>query len=374
MTTQLGTATADAHDARRRPATRSTTAAAVRPSSKRSPSPIVKFTSTPLPVDSAKGVQDITRKVLRQLEGLGHLEVVEMETPHELSEDEQPLHNGNGVHVQPNGAVNPKPSTNGHTHSNGNGALKPVEKPVDYEIPRKLLHGSIGFFVLYLYLSGGNPRNVIVALWSALCVIYPADLLRFRSRRFARLYESLLGFLMRESEKDSVNGVVWYILGVNTVLSSLPLDVASVSILILSWADTTASTFGRLYGRRTAKLPARSPVLGLPLAPRKSVAGFIAASVTGALITFGFWGWIAPMREEGLTWTWDGGIRNAGAGGLLGLSMIAVVAGLVTGVAEALDLGSVDDNLSLPIIAGGCIAGFFKLFEYASSTVSSWVS
>ncbi|KAH6910847.1 hypothetical protein BKA70DRAFT_1424514 [Coprinopsis sp. MPI-PUGE-AT-0042] len=326
-------------------------------STQRSPSPIV-YRSSALPADSTKGVKDITRKVLRQLEGLGHIEVGDDMS----SEEEHERVNGNGLHAIPNGKA-----SNGHT--NGNGVSKPTEKPVDYEIPRKLLHGSIGFLVLYLWLSESSPNNIIVSLWSALAVIYPAELLRFRSRRFERLYEKCLGFLMRDSERQSVNGVVWYILGVNTVLSLLPLDVASVAIIILSWADTSASTIGRMYGRRTSKLPSRSPVLGLPLAPRKSVAGFVAASVTGGAIAMGFWGWLAPLRFGGQdsSWTWEGGIWGTGCGGLLGLAIISVVAGLVTGVAEALDLGSTDDNLSLPIISGTCLYGFFKLFEYASS-------
>lgn len=104
---------------------------------------------------------------------------------------------------------------NGHT----NGVAKPIPPPIDYEIPRKLLHSSIGasvsvpcertvfanpwsgFLTLYLYLGEGDARKVVLALWSALCIIYPADLLRFRSRRFAALYERMLGFLMRDSEK-----------------------------------------------------------------------------------------------------------------------------------------------------------------------------
>jgi len=51
----------------------------------------------------------------------------------------------------------------------------------------------------------------------------------------------------------------------------------------------------------------------------------------------------------------------------MGLGIIGVFAGLVSGVAEALDLGSVDDNLSLPIISGTCLYGLFKLLDYASS-------
>lgn len=87
-------------------------------------------------------------------------------------------------------------------------------------------------------------------LWLALCIIVPADFLRFRSPRFERAYERVLGFLMRETEKvcpmagyekiqifnsvfqNSTNGVVWYILGVNFVLSLYPRDVATVAILM----------------------------------------------------------------------------------------------------------------------------------------------
>lgn len=162
----------------------------------------------------------------------------------------------------------------------------------------------------------------------------------------------------------------------------------------LSWADTAASTFGRLYGRRTPKLPSR--ILGLPLAPRKSTAGFVAASLTGALIAVGFWGVLASTRFGGrdATWTWEGGVNNAGGGGPLGLAVIGLVAGLVSGIAEALgaftlrrinhlhhhssslmlaflDLGSLDDNFTLPIISGSCLFGFFKLWEFGVSLFSS---
>jgi diacylglycerol kinase (CTP) len=188
---------------------------------------------------------------------------------------------------------------------------------------------------------------------------------------------------MRESEKKSMNGVIWYILGVVFVLVCFPLDIAVVSILILSWADTSASTFGRLWGKRTRALP-RS-FLGLPFAPRKSLAGFVAASLTGALTAAAFWGWFAPsVNRPDVSWTWMDGfslssavkdhaldsVRRRGSfnlGGWVGLGVIGVFAGFVSGVAEALDLGSVDDNLSLPVISGTCLYGLFRLFGYASS-------
>ncbi|KAF5344766.1 hypothetical protein D9756_011062 [Leucocoprinus leucothites] len=112
-----------------------------------------------------------------------------------------------------------------------------------------------GFFTLYLYITESSVAEIVLVLWSSLCIIVPADILRLRSPAFERLYERVLGFLMRESEKHSTNGVIWSILGVNFALQFYPHDVATVAILILSWADTAASTIGRLYGPSSPPSP-----------------------------------------------------------------------------------------------------------------------
>ncbi|KIJ59855.1 hypothetical protein HYDPIDRAFT_43702 [Hydnomerulius pinastri MD-312] len=271
---------------------------------------------------------------------------------------------------------------NGSASSSPNGLIdkrhdRAVKKPIDWEIPRKTLHSSIGFFTIYLYTSHGSPQHVIIALSSALAVLIPIDVLRLRYPLFERAFEKCVGIFMRDSEKKSSNGVIWYILGVNTVLVALPLDIAVVSILILSWADTAASTFGRLYGSLTPRLPTH--ILGLPLAPRKSLAGFIAASLTGAAVATSFWTLIGPMRSAGLTWSWSSGVSPSFSGvsagseafaGWVGIVTIGIVAGLVSGVAEALDLGSVDDNLSLPIIAGGCLWSLFKVLGWLGGVLA----
>ncbi|EIN14225.1 hypothetical protein PUNSTDRAFT_57981 [Punctularia strigosozonata HHB-11173 SS5] len=301
--------------------------------------------------------------------------------------------------------------TNGHTKKSSTsrrkkttralakGKGKVVEK-IDWEIPRKVFHSSIGFLTVGLYLSHTPPRIIIIALMGALAIIVPSDFLRFRYPSFARGWEACVGILMRESEKNRTNGTIWYILGVIFVLAVYPLDLAVVSILLLSWADTAASTFGRAFGRYTPPLPARIPVLGLPLAPRKSTAGFLAAFATGAGIVVGFWGFLAPRGVPNvgietvrhLCWTWAGvgdsftgglGLRDfatligdnavltvesvtatveagahaAGAaaqaakaamnvpsletGGWIGLGITGLAAGLATAVAEALGIYSV---------------------------------
>lgn len=112
-----------------------------------------------------------------------------------------------------------------------------------WEVPRKLLHSSIGtstfsppiylssfltlcfskgFITLNLYKSDANAVLIAVHLSKALVVIWIADMLRFRSRRFSAFYESVLGFLMRESEKHNWNGVLFYLIGVIISLTTLP--------------------------------------------------------------------------------------------------------------------------------------------------------
>lgn len=250
-----------------------------------------------------------------------------------------------------------------HTKQKLNGhATGKVVKKVDWEIPRKTLHASIGFLVIPLYTHGITARPVIITLSGALAIISTADALRLNNATFARVYESCLGFLMRESEKHKINGVVWYILGVLITLTVFPLDVSVVCILILSWADTAASTFGRLWGRYTPPLPSRLPLLpllptalrthlSLPMARQKSLAGFVAASVTAGVIALGFWGWLAPVRHAEATWKWEDDVL----GGWIGLGLLSTVTGLIAGIAEALDLGSLDDNLTLPVISGSVL-------------------
>ena len=90
--------------------------------------------------------------------------------------------------------------------------------------------------------------KIVRALFYFFLFVSSADLLRLNVPAFERAYESVLGFLMREGEKERVNGVVFYLLGVIVALRLFPEDIGCVSIIILSWCDPIASTFGRMYG------------------------------------------------------------------------------------------------------------------------------
>ncbi|KAH9825976.1 CTP-dependent diacylglycerol kinase 1 [Teratosphaeria destructans] len=156
-----------------------------------------------------------------------------------------------------------------------------------HEVPRKVLHVSIGFFTLWFYHQGYQPTQIHPVLLRMLIPIFAVDLLRFRWPALNALYIRLLGPFMRESEAhDRFNGVISYLAGLWATMRFCRKDVAVMSVLLLSWCDTAASTFGRLWGKYTPRIRRG-----------KSVAGSVAAFTVGVITAAGFWGVVAPSGD-----------------------------------------------------------------------------
>lgn len=236
-----------------------------------------------------------------------------------------------------------------------------------HEIPRKVLHVSIGFVTLHLYARGTSTALIHPWLLGALIPIASTDYLRHTFPRFNRFYIRVLGALMRESEVDGWNGVIWYLLGAWTVLYFFPKDVGVMGVLLLSWCDTAASTFGRLYGRYTPRLRRG-----------KSLAGSAAAAMVGALTAGFFWGWMVPryrfdegfmfrgtltlpaiVREGLLGWTTE---SQGSVAGWIALGIVGLWSGFVASASEVVDIFGWDDNLTIPVLSGLGLWGFFKVF------------
>ena len=173
---------------------------------------------------------------------------------------------------------------------------------------------------------------------------------------------------MRESEVAGWNGVIWYLLGAWSVLRFLPKDVGVMGVLLLSWCDTAASTMGRLYGRYTPRIR-----------EGKSLAGSAAAAAVGMVTAGLFWGWAVPrygwdedfmfhgtltlpavMRHGLLGWIKSDG--QGVMGGWLALGVVSVYSGLVASISEVVDLFGWDDNLTIPVLSGVGLWGFFRCF------------
>ncbi len=239
-----------------------------------------------------------------------------------------------------------------------------------HEVPRKVLHVSIGFFVYGLYVSGTQTSQVTPFLMAALIPIATTDYLRHRYASLNTVYVRYLGALMRETEYAGWNGVVFYLLGAWIVLYFFPKDVGVMAVMLLSWCDTAASTFGRLYGRYTPRIR-----------KGKSLAGSLAAFIIGVGTAVWFWGFLAPKTgpfpgDEQHPFMYRGFLQlprlAADALGLasaqvtvrgpVALGLMSLWSGFVGAASEVVDLFGLDDNLTIPVLSGIGIWGFLKIF------------
>ncbi|KAI0007267.1 hypothetical protein F4779DRAFT_519970 [Xylariaceae sp. FL0662B] len=239
-----------------------------------------------------------------------------------------------------------------------------------HEVPRKVLHLSIGFLVYWLYLRGTQPSQVTPVLMAALIPIATIDFIRHRWPPLNGLFVKVVGAFMRESEFQGWNSLIFYLLGTWIVLNIFPKDIGIVAIMLLSWCDTAASTFGRLYGIYTPRIRRG-----------KSLAGTTAAFIVGVLTAGWFWGLLAPNTgpfpgDDQYPFMFNGLLRlptsasnllglserQATVGGPVALGLLSVWSGLAAAVSEVLDLFGWDDNLTIPVLSGAGIWGFLKVF------------
>jgi diacylglycerol kinase (CTP) len=237
-----------------------------------------------------------------------------------------------------------------------------------HEVPRKALHVSVGFIVIWLYLIGAQTHTVAPYLLYALIPIAALDYLRHNVPSLNRAYVTVVGALMRESEFSRYNGVIFYLLGAWIVLYWFPKDVGMMGTMLLSWCDTAASTFGRLYGRYTPRIRRG-----------KSLAGSLAAFLVGMGTAWWFWGWLVPTRgpfpgDE--TFMFTGALHlphivadavglsdtQASISGTAAIAIMSVWSGFVASASEVVDLFGLDDNLTIPVLSGLGIWGFLKIF------------
>jgi diacylglycerol kinase (CTP) len=155
---------------------------------------MITFHSTPLSAENSKGVKNITRKVIKRLEGLGHLEMVEMnmsvpEEDDQLDEMErigrsrrsftlsarklsrmrgparQRMAMGMLIHKRPRNQNPPGDSAKSPTCFN-----RYVFNIYNRRLSRLPCQG---FLTLYLYVLEGDVRTIVLVLWMALAVLFP---------------------------------------------------------------------------------------------------------------------------------------------------------------------------------------------------------
>lgn len=209
------------------------------------------------------------------------------------------------------------------------------ELMVANEVPRKIFHSFHGFLTLYLYCQGYAASQITMPLWTLFCIFFASDVLRFNSRRVNNIIVQSSALIMRPSEADLWNGIVFYLAGLALVFTFAPKDISVMSVLLLSWADTAASTFGRQFGKYTVKV-----------AKGKSLAGSLASGFTGMVACYLFYGYFVPYFPVNL----PGEIMWTPETSRMSLHVYALVCGLASSVSEAIQVAGVDDNFTIPVL------------------------
>lgn len=205
-----------------------------------------------------------------------------------------------------------------------------------HEIPRKLFHVSIGFITLYLYTQGKETSDIWPPLLYAMLAIFSLDLLRFNWKYFNDLYCASVGFLMREKEVQSFNGVIWFLLGVVTTFLTQKKDISVMSVLLLSWSDTAASTIGRSFGHLSPKI-----------SKSKSLVGSFGAFLTGVFACYFFYGYVVPSYPQYAT-----NFEYVQGSNKISLHLLALLSGFIAALSEGIDFAGIDDNLTIPVLSG----------------------
>lgn len=195
-------------------------------------------------------------------------------------------------------------------------------KPVN--LKRNLFHTFNGVvsFAAYEFLF---TRWQMIGIGTTLLILFLAfDLLR---RFRPNLNQSFLGWaawLVRPSEAHGLATSTWYTAGLTLGTLVYPKLAIEAGCLVLAFADPAATLAGKRWGRRK-------------LWRDRSWVGSISFWVVGTVVTAALLWWKQPQ------WT----IPH-----LLG---VAVAVGLAGAVAE-LASQRVDDNLTIPLLAGGVCA------------------
>ena len=195
-----------------------------------------------------------------------------------------------------------------------------LHKRSDLHILRKLWHISTGSLGLFLFVTSEQSQFFWACLIMGIAVAgFAADFIRNRIPSFNKFVITMMGPLMRRSEKEGLSGLPFYALGVSLSLFFYSRDIAIVSSMFLVFSDPLSSFFGVLYGKDK-------------ILPNKSLQGAVAGFFTCYLITLFY-----AMNTTTL------GTH---------ILVFSIVAGVIGAASELVSAFNIDDNLTIPVLSG----------------------
>jgi diacylglycerol kinase (CTP) len=208
---------------------------------------------------------------------------------------------------------------------------KIANRPNPLELPRKALHASIGFCVLYLYHLGISQKTAFLLCLVTTTFVLGIEACRFYLPAFNHFILSVLSAFSRSKETKNLTGSFYFILGIDFCIALLPIRLAVLAILLASWCDPIASLSGRLFGKYT-----------FVIRGKKTFAGAIGCFLAG-FFTSQFY--FSSILHQNLSVAWY------------------LFCGALACASELVNVCGLNDNLIMPILTGTALTLAGKLIK-----------
>ena len=127
-----------------------------------------------------------------------------------------------------------------------------VAKTTGLQTGRRIVHAITGTVIFVAVTQLDLSESLIITGLSVLFLILLAsDLVRLRVPHLNILFFRFFQILVSPRESQNIASSTWYILGALIAIVLFPLSAALSGILVLAWADPTASYLGRRWGKRS---------------------------------------------------------------------------------------------------------------------------
>ena len=215
--------------------------------------------------------------------------------------------------------------TDSEEKKNGAGGDREADGVPDYgrhtNYPRKLWHFTSGAVVVAaLVIFAPSKKAAILILAASLAIMIAIDIARYFSRRGKRLFWKHLGFLTSSKDTKGPTTSLFYAVSLLVCVLIFPVYAAIGGVISLAAGDPMAAIIGRRFGKLR---------IG-----GKSIEGGLTNAIVAFCLIFIF------VRS----------VHVAAAGALVGA------------VVEMFDIPCLDDNITVPLAAGGAMVAAVYFF------------
>ena len=138
---------------------------------------------------------------------------------------------------------------------------------------RKIYHLLGGLFIIAAYIFLGRARG-LPALAALTAIATATDISRFIFPKFNEFIFRHCRAFIRDSEKRTITGTPWYLMGMLGAFFLFSLPVAVCAVIFLACGDVSATVVGERWG--TTKISGVKSLQG-------TIAFFAASLISGAL-------------------------------------------------------------------------------------------